>query len=55
MFVNNTFDSVLFAGVFNGLTNTDVKFAKNKLKFRHMPPSADRNFPGWRLMTKART
>lgn len=27
---NNTFDSLGFAGVFNGLTNTDVKFVKNK-------------------------
>jgi hypothetical protein len=24
------------------------------LKFRHTPPSADRNLPGWGLMTKAR-
>lgn len=28
---NNTFDSVGFAGVFNGLTSTDVKFVKNKV------------------------
>ena len=33
VFDNNTFDSVGFAGVFNGLTkNTDVKFVKNKVK-----------------------
>jgi hypothetical protein len=31
VFENNTFDSVGFAGVFNGLTNTDVKFVKNKV------------------------
>ncbi|MFO1204887.1 MAG: hypothetical protein U1E63_03975 [Burkholderiales bacterium] len=32
VFENNTFDLVGFAGVFNGLTNTDVKFVKNKVK-----------------------
>ena len=25
------------------------------LKFRHTPPSADRNFPWWRLMTRQET
>jgi hypothetical protein len=31
VFVNNTFDFIVFAGVFDGLTNTDLKFVKNKV------------------------